>query len=118
MKTIKEIRSEIDDLIKEANEIPVDYAKFKRRKKVISITIKSLRFLIAYLETNPPEDLIKSQKASVDKKIWIINDRFDDWRGAHPDEVKKYKNIKARYRTLNEMKKLEDQRKSLNYLLR
>ena len=94
------------------------YAKFKRRKKVISNTIKSLRFLIAYLETNPSEDLIKAQKTSVDNRIRIINDRFDDWRGAHPDEVNKYKNIKARYRALNEMKKLEDQRKSLNYLLR
>jgi len=118
MKTIKEIRSEIDELIKEANEIPVDYAKFKRRKKVISTTIKSLRFLIAYLETNPSEDLIKAQKTSVYNRIRIINDRFDDWRGSHPDEVKKYKNIKARYRTLNEMEKLEDQRKALNYLLR
>lgn len=35
-----------------------------------------------------------------------------------PDEVKKYKNIKARYRSLNGMKKLEDQRKALNYLLK
>ena len=118
MKTIKEIRSEIDELIKEANEIPVGYAKFKRRKKVISTTIKSLRFLIAYLETNPSEDLIKAQKTSVDKKIWIINGRFDGWCKDHPEEVKRYKNIKARYRTLNEMKKLEDQRKALNYLLR
>ena len=121
MKTIKEIRSEIDELIKEASQKPekqIDYAKFKRRKKVISNTIKSLRFLIAYLETNPSEDLIKAQKTSVDKKIWIINSRFDGWRKDHPEEVKKYRNIKAKYRNLNEMKKLEDQRKALNYLLR
>ena len=98
MKTIKEIQSEIDDLIKEANEKQIDYAKFKRRKKVISNTIKSLCFLIAYLETNPSEDLIRAQKTRVDRKIRIINDRFDGWRGAHPEEVKKYKNIKARYR--------------------
>ena len=121
MKTIKEIRSEIEDLVKEVEEGPLKYgtyAKFKRRKKVISNTIKSLRFLIAYLETNPSEDLIKAQKTSVDKKIWIINSRFDGWCKDHPEEVKRYKNIKARYRTLNEMKKLEDQRKSLNYLLK
>ena len=68
-KTIKEI--EIEDLVKEVEEGPLKYgtyAKFKRRKKVISNTIKSLRFLIAYLETNPSEDLIKAQKTSVDKK--------------------------------------------------
>ena len=121
MKTIKEIRSEIEDLVKEVEEGPLKYgtyAKFKRRKKVIWNTIKSLRFLIAYLETNPSEDLIKAQKTSVDKKIWIINGRFDGWCKDHPEEVKKYKNIKARYRTLNEMKKLEDQREALNYLLK
>jgi len=118
MKTIKEIQSEIDELIKEASQMPKDYARFKRRRKIISTTIKSLRFLITYLETNPSEDLIKAQKTSVDKRIRIITDRFNSWRKDHPEEVKKYKNIKARYRTLNEMKKLEDQRKSLNYLLR
>jgi hypothetical protein len=121
MKTIKEIRSEIDDLIKEASQKPekqIDYAKFKRRKKVISNTIKSLRFLIAYIETNPREDLVKAQLAGANVKIRIINNRFDEWCNSHPEEVKKYKNIKARYRSLNEMKKLEDQRKALNYLLR
>jgi len=56
--------------------------------------------------------------AGNDKKIWVINSRFDGWYKDHPEEVKKYKNIKARYRDLNEMKKLEDQRKALNYLLR
>ena len=38
MKTIKEIRSEIEDLVKEVEEGPLKYgtyAKFKRRKKVI-----------------------------------------------------------------------------------
>ena len=121
MKTIKEIRSEIEDLVKEVEEGPLKYgtyAKFKRRKKVISNTIKSLRFLIAYLETNPPEDLIKAQKTSVDKRIRIITDRFNSWCMDHPEEVRKYKNIKARYRDFNDMKKLEDQRKALNYLLR
>lgn len=97
MKTIKEIQSEIYELIKEVEEQNPD----KRRKKVISATIKSLRFLIAYLETNPSEDLIKSQKTSVDRKIRTINDRFDDWRISHPEEVKKYKNIKTRYRSIN-----------------
>jgi len=33
MKTIKEIQSYIDELIKEASQKPEDYAKFKRRKR-------------------------------------------------------------------------------------
>lgn len=121
MKTIKEIQSEIEELIKEASQKPekqIDYAKFKRRNKVISTKIKSLRFLVAYLETNPREDLIKAQLVGANVKIRIINERFDEWCNSHPEEVKKYKNIKARYRLLNEMKKLEDQRKALNYLLK
>lgn len=82
MKTIKEIRSEIEDLVKEVEEGPLKYgtyAKFKRRKKVISTTIKSLRFLIAYLEANPREDLIKAQLVGANVKIRIINERFDEW---------------------------------------
>lgn len=112
MKTISEINHEVSELL--AKHDPKD--KDTREYKKASRRAKLLRTCAAYLEFNPSTEVIKRHLELVEKKIKQANDGYEIWyKCTIPDD--RGKNPKQTYRNEMDLKTLELQQRSLNYLL-
>ncbi len=117
MKTIENIQTEINllkSLHPDINEVSTEKNKDEKR-------VYFLRLCINYLEINKDEKLLKSQHDSVSKKIKIIKSRYDIWiKNNYPkafEDDNLFKKAKRKYNAEFELSKLENQLKTVNFLL-
>ena len=110
MKTVKEIDQEINDLIKE-----VKRDSTKNEVEAIKRKVAFLRQCKLYMESEPREDFIKSEKQKIEKRIELIPSHYKDWQVGR--NLTKYADPYKSY--LNEMglTNLNASLKTLNYLL-
>jgi len=111
MKTIEKVESEKRDLI---NQLPD--AKNDRATNKILNRIDFLKTIILYLETNPKEEFLQSEKLKLEKQIDNIDANFNAW--ILSDSSRKH--LEKPLKTFHKEMKIEDVKKRLktiNYLL-
>lgn len=81
MKTVADVKSKIDDILNKCNDIKKskDYNRVDAKKvKTLLKGIDLMRSCILYLETNPSEVFIASERDRISKKIILISNGFPD----------------------------------------
>lgn len=113
MKTLKDIKAEEKELIKELTELKdiVD----KRRLKAVKSRLSLIRLLKNYLESNPRPEYIEQAIKDLSTKIGILKDRYDLWR---KDRDISARNPKAVYYTEVGMANLKKQLRTMKYLIK
>lgn len=78
MKTIKLIKSEIDDLITQIKELEKTFDKIDLKKaKNFKNKITELRKIILYLESVPNEKFLHDEKERIEKRLIELKKLFD-----------------------------------------
>lgn len=121
MKTKDQINSAISAIQTEhKNPIMFSDRELNAARKKIAI----MRKCVYYLETDPRREFIVQQLEESNKKISILNKRFEDWKQLQPKEkLDKLKNPKTFYYKEiapgeeKEIKEVKFQIETLNYLL-
>lgn len=110
MKALNEIQKEIDDLIKEGIELKgVKKIENKNRKK-LAILYK----VKIYLELNPKEESILSQKEEIARRIKLTENNYRSW--VKENSLKGIKNMKSKYASESGLKIMKQQLSTLKYL--
>lgn len=104
MKTIKDIKIDIQTMLH-------SHMTTAENNKV-----ENLRKLAYYLETNPAESFIISERDRIKKRIDMIKDQYPDWLKNCAD-VNNLKNPKSAYEKEMGLPALRFQLKNLEYLL-
>lgn len=92
MKIIKDLNSEINQLALENNKRETSLKVFKKNSKRIDF----LRYVIRFLETNPSNEFLESERIRLLELAGKINARYSTWkRDIAPKDVdlKKWKSL-------------------------
>jgi hypothetical protein len=112
MKTIKDVKEEIADLVKEGNSLRkglVDKSKEKRLKQ-LSVRVAHLAQCVLFLEHNPTEEYCKSAIQKLLNKIELISSSYIPYGGDVPKRRKEFE-------TKMGVPAMKEQLKVLKYLL-
>lgn len=115
MKTIKEIKATIEEVLK-----PYRGPKAPPIKKSDEKKLNELKYILRYLETSPNEKFIMSEKERLSNSINILEDRFDEWRKSNPKKIAELKlgtDIRTYYRRESGQSDMIKQLKTINYIL-
>jgi hypothetical protein len=110
MKTIKEIKQELDDQI---NSVKKDTTKseLEATKRRVSF----LRQCLRYIETCPREEFIKEQRTQVQKRIDLLPTHYQDWQVGKV--ITKYKDPYKAFTSEMGLSSMQATLKTLDYLL-
>lgn len=111
MKTLKDIKAEEKELIKELTELKdiID----KRRLKAVKSRLSLIRLLKNYLESNPRPEYIERAIKDLTVRIDILEGRYDLWRKNRDISAR---NPRAVYYTEVGMANLKKQLKAMKWL--
>jgi len=111
MKTISDIKTEMQSAIDSVTEdftIP--------QKKRVGERVKFYKFVIAFLESEPKEEDLKTQLEEVKRKIKVIINGIGQWKANTP-ESKLLKNAESAYNNEMGLAGYRKQEKTLKYIL-
>ena len=111
MKTPEQVKKEIEELILQKKD-----AKTYRALKKINNKIEDLKTIVLYLETNPSEEFIKSEKARLEKQVDAIEDNFQKWLNSGSSRRHSEKPLKVYYKEMK-LEEVTKRLKTINYLL-
>jgi uncharacterized membrane protein YheB (UPF0754 family) len=112
MKTIKQLQKEIDEIVTRLQKEELKKnVQTKLRKQ-----IQFLRFCIKYIETQPAKDFLVTELSSIEKKITLRMNAFDESKYSNiaRSEVSK---IRKEYEKMHEIPKLKTRIKTIKFLL-
>lgn len=110
MKQLKEIHEKINSLMKETPQ----YKKARRRYEKEMQFLRSCQF---YLETEPTEKFLGKQLTECKRRIEVINEGFLTWLQTNPKDAE-CKNPKSKYRSLMGYRTIQNQIRTLEFLIK
>jgi FtsZ-binding cell division protein ZapB len=102
MKTIEQLRLDIEELVKK------NPTALPRESKKIQDKVRLIRQCIIYLESNPREDFLQDQLQKVSGRLKSIKAVCKTYS---------LKEAISQYKSLNDFDKLSAQQKTLDYIL-
>lgn len=118
MRTLHEVKQEIEDLQKRHEHLGVLGQTKQSKKDGKRITFLSK--VAMALEKNCTEEFLKEQKKLLDKKIAVINRDYQHWMKydlEYSTQVNLGKNPRTKYNSLMGMKELKDQLSFVTFIL-
>jgi hypothetical protein len=115
MKTEKQLKTEIKEVLSEIQEAD----KFsKRGKKLIKKAKQKLTYLktcLAYIETHPSPEFIQKEIERLSNRINLLDTQYDEWKNLPRKDVIKG-NLKTFYLKKVDVPHLKNQIKTLKFI--
>lgn len=123
MKTIQEVKQEIEDVIKEANELTLldfegDTKKMTRYRNKLSDKVSFMRTVVMYLEDEPRQEFVQKEHERLTEKKRLIDEGYLVWKKNEPADIHKTEDKWiARYHQVMDVATVNAQLRMLTYIL-
>lgn len=111
MKTLTEVRREINKLAEELNEAREE--RDKRRVSMLHGKVEELKLFMLYLETNPRQESVLRMRDQVKHRLDVLEKRFGTWIAGRSGDTKA---LQQRYNSMMGIQELKHKLKALDYL--
>ena len=115
MKTEKQLKKEIKEVLHEIEENDGSTKSEKSKRKKLKARIQYLKTCLAYIETHPSPIFIENEIERVSNRISLLDSQFDNWKNLPRKEVVKG-NLKTYYLKKVDVPLLENQLKTLRFI--
>jgi hypothetical protein len=114
MKTLKELRTERENLLKPENVKAMDRVQRRNELRRLKLLDKAIQFLLC----EPTEDFVKRQLAFIEKKIEAVKKHANDRVKAHGNPaISEAAKIRARVYKEEGLRKLHEQMAYVRFVL-